>query len=60
MYEVCIAENLPWWKEMKEVLKKYGDEEEVDENACIPDRKARKRKCEQRCMDGRSAELEDP
>ena len=33
---------------MKEVLRKYADEEEVDENTCIPDRKARKRKCEQR------------
>ena len=48
MYEVSMAENLPWWKEMKEVLRKYADEEEVDENTCIPDRKARKRKCEQR------------
>ena len=33
---------------MKEVLRKYADEEEVDENTYIPDRKARKRKCEQR------------
>ena len=42
MYEVSIAENLPWWKEMKEVLRKYADEEEVDENTCIPDREARR------------------
>ena len=48
MYEVSMAENLPWWKEMKELLTKYADEKEVDENTCIPDRKARKRKCEQR------------
>ena len=48
MYEVSMAENLPWWEEMKEVLRKYADQEEVDENTCIPDRKARKRKCEQR------------
>ena len=48
MYEVSVAENSPWWKETKEVLRKYADEEEVDENTCIPDRKARKRKCEQR------------
>ena len=48
MYEVSMAENLPWWKEIKEVLTKYADEKEVDENTCIPDRKARKRKCEQR------------
>ena len=34
--------------ERDEVLTKYADEEEVDENTCIPDRKARKRKCEQR------------
>ena len=32
---------------MKEVLRKYVAEE-VDENTCIPYRKARKRKCEQR------------
>ena len=31
MYEVSIAEDLPWWKEMKQVLRKYVDEEEVDE-----------------------------
>ena len=43
MYEVSIAEDLPWWKEMKQVLRKYVDEEGVDENTCIPDRKARKR-----------------
>ena len=30
------------------MLRKYADEEEVDENTCIPNRKARKRKCEQR------------
>ena len=48
MYKVSMAENLPWWKEMKEVLTKYADEEEVDEDTCILDRKARKRKCEQR------------
>ena len=33
---------------MMEVLRKYADEKEVDENTCIPDRKARKRKCNQR------------
>ena len=48
MYEVSMAENLPWWKKMKEVLTKYADEKEVDENTCIPDRMARKRKCKQR------------
>ena len=51
MYEVsilCIAENLTWWKEMKEVLRKYVDEEEVDENTYIPHRMARKRIGEQR------------
>ena len=42
------GERIDRWKEMKEVLRKYADEEEVDENTCIPDRKARKRKCEQR------------
>ena len=42
MYEVSIAEDLPWWKEMKQVMRKYVDEEEVDENTCIPDRKARR------------------
>ena len=31
MYEVSIGEDLPWWKEMKQVLRKYVDEEEVDE-----------------------------
>ena len=36
MYEVSVVENLPWWKEMKELLRKYADEE-VDENTCIPD-----------------------
>ena len=51
MYEVSIAEDLPWWKEMKQVLRKYVDEEEVDENTCTPDRKARKRKCEQRWIE---------
>ena len=51
MYEVSIAEDLPWWKEMKQVMRKYVDEEEVDENTCIPDRKARKRKCEQRGLE---------
>ena len=48
IHEVSMAENLPWWKEMEEVLRKYAGEEEADENTCIPDRKARKRKCEQR------------
>ena len=33
---------------MKDVLRKYADEEDVDENTCIPNRKERKRKCEQR------------
>ena len=42
MYEVSTAEDLPWWKEMKQVLRKYVDEEEVDEFTCIPDRKARR------------------
>ena len=28
MYEVSIAEDLPWWKEMKQVLRKYVDEED--------------------------------
>ena len=30
------------------MLTKYAGEEEVDENTSIPDRKVRKRKCEQR------------
>ena len=34
--------------ERDEVLRKYADEKEVDENTCIPESKARKRKCEQR------------
>ena len=34
--------------ERDEVLGTYADEEEVDENTCIADRKARKRKCKQR------------
>ena len=51
MYEVSIGEDLPWWKEMKQVLRKYVDEEEVDEYTCIPDRKARRRKWEQRWIE---------
>ena len=51
MYEVSIAEDLPWWKEMKQVLRKYVDEEEVDEYTYIPDRKARRRKWEQRWIE---------
>ena len=51
MYEVSIAEDLPWWKEMKQVLRKYVDEEEVDEYTCIPDRKTRRRKWEQRWIE---------
>ena len=48
-----IAENLTWWKEMKEVLRKYADEEEVDENTCIPHRMARKKISEQRWSEER-------
>ena len=55
MYEVSIAEDLPWWKEMKQVLRKYVDEEDwrwMRTHTCIPDRKARRRKCEQRWIEG--------
>ena len=51
MYEVSIVENLPWWRETKEVLRKYADEEEVDESSCIPGRKARKGKCKRRWVE---------
>ena len=33
MYEVRVA-TAEKWKEMKEVLRKYADEEEVDKNTC--------------------------
>ncbi len=48
LYEVSLVEDLPWWKEMKAVLRKYANKEEVDESTCIPDGKTRKEKCEQR------------
>ena len=31
LYEVGIVGDLPWWKEMKEVPRKYTNEEEIDE-----------------------------
>ena len=48
LYNVGIVEDLPWWKEMKEVPRKYTNEEEIDEGTCIPNGKERKEKWEQR------------
>ena len=48
LYEVGIVEDLPRWKDMKEVLRKYTNEEEIDEGTCIPNVKERKERWEQR------------
>ncbi len=40
----CREENLPWWMEVKEVLSKYG----IDENTHVTEwRREMKAKCEQ-------------
>ncbi len=44
MYDVGREENLPWWMEVKEVLSKYG----IDENTHVTEgRREMKVKCEQ-------------
>ena len=39
LYDVSRKENLPWWKEMKDMLRRYGKEEWIDEDATMTDGK---------------------